>query len=100
MAGYAETLEIAERLARSMPSEPFRLGDADVTVTVSVGVAFVPGPGGQRRPGAGGGPPGQIWRNAELAMSHARELGGNRVEVYGGAPPADVSRAETELLSG
>lgn len=101
MAGYAETLEIAERLARSMPSEPFRLGDADVTVTVSVGVAFAPGsPGGQNRPGSGGGAAGQIWRNAELAMSHARELGGNRVEVYGGGPAADVPHPETELLSG
>jgi diguanylate cyclase (GGDEF)-like protein len=99
MAGYAETLEIAERLTRSVPSEPFRLGDADVTVTVSAGVAFVPRPSGQHRPGGEGGPAGQIWRNAELAMSHARELGGNRVEVYGG-PPADVSQAETELLSG
>jgi GGDEF domain-containing protein len=68
--------DVAERLARCVPSEPFRLGNRDVTVTVSVGVAF-----------ADGGPASQVWRRAELAMARARELGGDRVEVFHDAPP-------------
>jgi PAS domain S-box-containing protein len=68
--------DVAERLARRLPSEPFRLGNRDVTVTVSVGVAF-----------ADGRPAGQVWRRAELAMARARELGGDRVEVFHDAPP-------------
>jgi PleD family two-component response regulator len=60
-----------------VPSQPFQLGDRDVTVTVSVGVAWTYG-----------APVGQVWRNAELAMARARELGGDRVEVFDDAPPA------------
>lgn len=89
-----EIPDVAERLARSVPSQPFQMGDKDVTVTVSVGVAF------------GGGPAAQMWRNAELAMSRAREVGGNRVEVFHdgtpgagrgqpGGPGASEANAET-----
>jgi PAS domain S-box-containing protein len=70
--------EVAERLARSVRSEPFQLGNQDVTVTVSVGVAF-----------ADGAPAGEVWRHAELAMARARELGADRVEVFHDAPPGN-----------
>jgi diguanylate cyclase (GGDEF)-like protein/PAS domain S-box-containing protein len=80
--GYTDVLDVAERLARSVPAQPFRLGDDDVTVTVSAGVAVTAAGAG---PGTGGAA-SQLWRNAELAMARARELGGNRVEVFGGGP--------------
>jgi diguanylate cyclase (GGDEF)-like protein/PAS domain S-box-containing protein len=77
VVGQPDVPDVAERLARSVRSQPFQGGGEDVTVTVSIGVAF-----------AGGEPPAQVWRNAELAMAKARELGGDRVELHRGAPPA------------
>jgi diguanylate cyclase (GGDEF)-like protein/PAS domain S-box-containing protein len=76
-AGQPDVPDIAERLARSVPAQPFQLGDIDVTLTVSVGVAF-----------ADGSPAAQVWRNAELAMTQARESGGNRIEVSARPPTA------------
>jgi diguanylate cyclase (GGDEF)-like protein/PAS domain S-box-containing protein len=75
-AGPSDVPDVAERLAHSVPAEPFQLGDADVTLTVSVGVAF-----------ADGSPAAQIWRNAEMAMALARDAGGNRVELSPSPPP-------------
>jgi diguanylate cyclase (GGDEF)-like protein/PAS domain S-box-containing protein len=72
--GAREIGDIAERLARSVASQPFRVGDADVSLTASVGVAI-----------AGGGPAGHAWRNAETVMTHAKEAGPGQVEVFGGA---------------
>jgi diguanylate cyclase (GGDEF)-like protein/PAS domain S-box-containing protein len=75
-ARQPEVPDVAERLAASVQSEPFRLGDADVILTVSVGVAF-----------AARGPGAHVWRNAELATVQARDSGGNRIEVSAGDPP-------------
>ncbi len=66
-----EVVDIAERLARSVAAPPFRAGDRDVGLTASVGVAL-----------ADEGPAGHAWRNADVAMSRAKEQGGGRVEVF------------------
>lgn len=86
-ASAGEVAEIAERLARSVAVPPFRAGDRDVNLTASVGVAL-----------ADGEPEGHVWRNADLMMLRAKEMGGGRVEVYrpglgpvtGAGPVADV----------
>ena len=70
----AEIAEIAERLARSVASQPVQVGERDMTLTSSVGVAF-----------GDGSPASHVWRNAEVAMSQAKESGGDRVEVYSAA---------------
>ena len=71
----SEIVEIAERLARGVALQPYRAGEADLTLTTSVGVAF-----------ADGSPAREVWRNAEVAMSQAKESGGGRVEIFGGRP--------------
>src|SRR5260370_2818363 len=38
-----EIAEIAERLARGVASQPYRVGEADLKLTTSVGVAFADG---------------------------------------------------------
>src|SRR5215470_2321649 len=69
-----EVTDMAERLARSVTSPPYRAGELDVSLTVSVGVAL-----------SGNGPVGDIWRKADMAMSRAKDQGGDRVEVHAGA---------------
>jgi diguanylate cyclase (GGDEF)-like protein/PAS domain S-box-containing protein len=77
VTGQSEVPDVTERLARSVSAQPFQLGDADVTLTVSIGVAF-----------ADGSPAAHVWRNAELAMAQARESGGNRIEMSATRPPS------------
>ena len=70
---------MAERLARSVASSPFRAGEAEVSMTACVGVAL-----------SGEGPAGAVWRNADMAMSRAKQQGAGRVEIYAGeAGPGD-----------
>ncbi len=73
-AGLAD---IAERLARGVASQPFRIGDSDVSITASVGAAL-----------AGGSAPADMWRNAETALARAKAVGGGRVEMFGAGEPA------------
>ncbi|HXZ78132.1 MAG TPA: sensor domain-containing diguanylate cyclase [Streptosporangiaceae bacterium] len=68
-----EIADMAERLARSVASSPFRAGEADVSMTACVGVAL-----------SGEGETGTLWRNADMAMSRAKEQGEGRVEIYAG----------------
>jgi diguanylate cyclase (GGDEF)-like protein/PAS domain S-box-containing protein len=68
-----EIADMAERLARSVASSPFRAGEADVSMTACAGVAL-----------SGEGPAGAVWRNADLAMSRAKQQGEGRVEIYAG----------------
>ncbi len=68
-----EIADMAERLARSVASSPFRAGEAEVSMTACVGVAI-----------SGGGPAGAVWRNADMAMSRAKQQGEGRVEIYAG----------------
>ena len=68
-----EIADMAERLARSVASSPFRAGEAEVSMTACVGVAI-----------SAEGPAGGVWRNADMAMSRAKEQGEGRVEIYAG----------------
>jgi diguanylate cyclase (GGDEF)-like protein/PAS domain S-box-containing protein len=84
-----EVAEIAERLARAVASEPFRVADQQIALTASVGVALADAPGES---------PGLVLRNADVAMSRAKEAGGDRVEVYAAHMHADVVR-RLEIVS-
>ncbi|MFI7031496.1 putative bifunctional diguanylate cyclase/phosphodiesterase [Microbispora rosea] len=75
-------IDLAERLVRAVSNEPFRVADRDIALTASVGVAFA----------EEGLPPGDLLRNADVAMSRAKELGGRRVEVFATHMHADVLR--------
>lgn len=76
-AAPREIIDIAQRLADSVSAHPFRVGDRELPLTVSVGVAL-----------ADGSPPGYLWRDADAAMSRAKDTGGGRVEVHDGEPSA------------
>src|SRR5215470_7788818 len=80
-ASAPEIVEMAERLAGVIASEPFHIADRDMSLTASIGVAF-----------ADGGPPGHLLRNADVAMSRAKASGGGRVEVFAAEMHADVVR--------
>jgi diguanylate cyclase (GGDEF)-like protein/PAS domain S-box-containing protein len=76
-----EVLDIAERILGSIEDSPFRVADHDVPLAASVGVAL-----------ADGSPAGYVWRNADVAVSRAKEAGGGRVEVYAADRHADLLR--------
>ena len=82
-----EITEIAERMVRSVATEPFGVAGQSIALTASVGVAM-----------AGQDPPGLVLRNADAAMSRAKETGGDRVEVYAAHMHADAVR-RLELVS-
>ena len=68
----AELADIAERLARGVSAMPFRVGEEDLSITVSAGAAL-----------ADGGLAARVWRNAEVALARAKAAGGGRVELFG-----------------
>jgi len=76
-----EIVEKAERLAGIIAAEPFHVADREISLTASIGVAFV-----------GGGAPGHLLRNADVAMSRAKESGGGRVAVFAAHMHANVMR--------
>jgi diguanylate cyclase (GGDEF)-like protein/PAS domain S-box-containing protein len=78
-ASAQEIVDLAERLADCIAAEPFQVADREISLTASVGVAL-----------AGGGSPGDLLRNADVAMSRARESGGGRVEIFASHMRADV----------
>ncbi|MGQ4512549.1 EAL domain-containing protein [Streptomyces sp. DW26H14] len=63
--------EIAERLRLTL-SQPYRVGEDEVRVAASIGVAFA----------EAGSAPADLMRNADLAMYRAKAAGKNRVELY------------------
>jgi diguanylate cyclase (GGDEF)-like protein/PAS domain S-box-containing protein len=73
-----EVADMAERLARSVASPPFRAGEEDISLTASVGVAL-----------SGTGPAGGVWRKADMAISRAKGRGDGRVEFYAGPDEPD-----------
>jgi diguanylate cyclase (GGDEF)-like protein/PAS domain S-box-containing protein len=75
--GAAGLADIAERLARGVAAQPFRIGDSDLSITASVGAAL-----------ADGSAAADIWRKAETALARAREAGAGRVEMFGADGPA------------
>jgi diguanylate cyclase (GGDEF)-like protein len=93
-AGNAqEVSEIAERMVGIVAAEPFQVAGQQIALTASVGVALAevdPGTGEHHR--SGDNPPALILRNADVAMSRAKEAGGDRVEVYAAHMHEDVVR--------
>jgi diguanylate cyclase (GGDEF)-like protein len=85
-----EVSELAERLAAAVAAEPFRVAGQQIALTASVGVALAGrDPGLPDHPDD---PTGLVLRNADVAMSRAKEAGGDRVEVYAAHMHADVVR--------
>jgi diguanylate cyclase (GGDEF)-like protein/PAS domain S-box-containing protein len=76
-----EVSDLAERILASITAEPFRAADRAVSLSASVGVAL-----------PDGSPAGYVWRNADAAVSRAKELGGGRMEVYAALPHGDLRR--------
>lgn len=75
-------VDLAERLVRTVSSEPFRVADRDIALTASVGVAFAEDDVSSA----------DLIRNADVAMARAKDLGGRRVEVFAAHMHADVVR--------
>ena len=66
-ASAGEVVELAQRILASVAAEPFRAADRSMALSASVGVAL-----------ADGSPAGYVWRNADAAVSRAKESGGGR----------------------
>ncbi|WP_307128828.1 EAL domain-containing protein [Streptomyces sp. B1I3] len=73
--------EIADRLRLTL-SRPYRIGDGEVRVAASIGVAFA-------EPSI---TPKDLMRNADLAMYRAKAGGKDRVELYAPQMQAEVVR--------
>ena len=71
-ASAEELAEIAERLSRSVAAQPFLIGEENLVITASVGVAI-----------ADGSPAAHVWRNAEMALARAKGSGPGQVGVFG-----------------
>jgi diguanylate cyclase (GGDEF)-like protein/PAS domain S-box-containing protein len=80
-ASAQEVVDVAERLAVGIAAEPFRVANRDIPLTASVGVALSTGDGSSH-----------LLRNADVAMSRAKEAGGGRVEVFAAHMHADAVR--------
>jgi diguanylate cyclase (GGDEF)-like protein len=91
-----EVTEIAERLAGVVAAEPFRVADQQIALTASVGVALAEP--AQPNAGVPDNPSGLVLRNADVAMSRAKDTGGDRVEVYAAHMHDDVVR-RLEIVS-
>ncbi|HSR84644.1 MAG TPA: GGDEF domain-containing protein [Streptosporangiaceae bacterium] len=76
-----EIVDVAERLAGAIAAKPFQVAGREVSITASVGVAF-----------ADPEVADHLLRNADLAMSRAKDAGGGRVEVFAAHMHADVIR--------
>ena len=104
-AGPQEVSDIAERLVGAIAAEPFRVAGQQIALTASAGVALAsPVP---KAPNGDAGsanldnvedPATVVLRNADVAMSRAKELGGDRAEIYAAHMHADAVR-RLELVS-
>jgi diguanylate cyclase (GGDEF)-like protein/PAS domain S-box-containing protein len=99
-AGSAqEVTEIAERMVAIVAAEPFQVAGQQIALTASVGVALAEAdPGTQEPHRSGDNSTALILRNADVAMSRAKEAGGDRVEVYAAHMHEDVVR-RLEIVS-
>jgi diguanylate cyclase (GGDEF)-like protein/PAS domain S-box-containing protein len=86
-AGPQEVVDIAQQLTDAVAAEPFDVAGRQLSITASVGVAFADSDRGEH-----------LLRNADLAMSRAKNAGGGRVEVFAAHMHADVIR-RIELTS-
>jgi diguanylate cyclase (GGDEF)-like protein len=92
-ASDPDVSELAERLVAAVAAEPFRVADQQITLTASAGVALADaGPMTSPSPGRPDTPPGLVLRNADVAMSRAKEEGGDRAETYAAHMHTDVVR--------
>jgi diguanylate cyclase (GGDEF)-like protein/PAS domain S-box-containing protein len=80
-AGPQEIVDVAERLAGAIAAEPFQVAGREMSITASLGVAFDDPDEAEH-----------LLRNADLAMSRAKDAGGDRVEVFAAHMHADVIR--------
>ena len=64
-----EAAAVAERVTASL-RDPFVVNSKEVTITASLGIAVQSGPGGD------------LLRDADLAMYHAKAAGKHRVEIF------------------
>ncbi len=80
-ASAGEIIELAQRILASVATDPFRAADRSVPLSASVGVAL-----------ADGSPAGYVWRNADAAVSRAKDSGGGRLEVFPALPHPDNQR--------
>ncbi len=80
-ASPQEIVDVAERLAGAIAGEPFAIAGREISITASIGVAF-----------ADTEVPEHLLRNADLAMSRAKDSGGGRVEVFAAHMHADLTR--------
>ena len=80
-ASAQEIVDTAEQLAGVIAAEPFRVLDRDVSLTASIGVALADENRSEH-----------LLRNADVALSRAKDLGGGRVEVFAAHMHADVVR--------
>ncbi len=94
-ANPQEVVDAAERIASTIAAEPFSVAGREFSVTASVGVAFTSAAPGVVMDAA---EPDHLLRNADLAMSRAKDSGGGRVEVFAAHMHADVTR-RLELAS-
>jgi diguanylate cyclase (GGDEF)-like protein/PAS domain S-box-containing protein len=76
-----EIIELAERLAGLIASEPFSVAGKEIALTASVGVAMAPA-----------NRPGDVLGNAQTALAKAQEAGVGRVEIYAPAMHAEATR--------
>jgi diguanylate cyclase (GGDEF)-like protein len=82
-----EALWSARRMLESF-QQPFRLGSQEVFVTASIGIATYPDDGSDTE---------MLHKNADVAMTHAKEEGRNTVELYSASMNAEaLSRMQLE----
>ncbi|MEU0488981.1 EAL domain-containing protein [Nocardiopsis sp. NPDC006139] len=81
-------VDLAERLGRVIASEPFQVADRELVLTASLGVAFA-------EPDTDSG---DLLRNADVALTRAKERGPGNVEVYAAhMHDTVVSRLELQI---
>ena len=84
---HEESLALADTVRRALTT-PITFGDHEIALTASVGVAIYDAKLHAKRE--------DMLRDAEIAMSHAKRAGGNRVELF--RPPMRSQRDEAMTL--
>lgn len=89
LASPVDLTAFADRVVAAL-RRPYRIGDDEIVVTVSIGIAVASRPDSV---------PADMLREADLAMYRAKDRGRDRHEVYGAAlQQRAVERLETERL--